>query len=53
MTLASVMFYCGFDPYTGKKLYVARRKEEKLKQKEYFHRIIDNSHQKSLIKNQK
>ena len=36
MTLASVMFYCGFDPYSGKKLYVARQKEEKLKQKEYF-----------------
>jgi len=36
MTLASVMFYCGFDPYTGKKLYVARKKEEKLKQKECF-----------------
>jgi uncharacterized radical SAM protein YgiQ len=36
MTLASVMFYCGFDPYTGEKLYVARQKEEKLKQKEYF-----------------
>ena len=36
MTLSSVMFYCGFDPYTGKKLYVARQKEEKLKQKDYF-----------------
>jgi uncharacterized radical SAM protein YgiQ len=36
MTLASVMFYCGFDPYTGKKLYVAHKKEEKIKQKEYF-----------------
>ena len=36
MTLSSVMFYCGFDPYTGEKLYVARQKEDKLKQKEYF-----------------
>ena len=36
MTLSSVMFYCGFDPYTGEKLYVAREKEEKLKQKAYF-----------------
>ena len=36
MTLSSVMFYCGFDPYTGKKLHVARKKEDKLKQKEYF-----------------
>jgi uncharacterized radical SAM protein YgiQ len=33
MTLSSVMYYCGFDPYTGKKLYIARDKEEKLKQK--------------------
>jgi len=38
MTLASVMFYCGFDPYTGKKIYIARDKEEKLKQKDYFFR---------------
>ena len=36
MTLSSVMFYCGFDPYTGKKLYVARESKEKKKQKEYF-----------------
>ncbi len=36
MTLSSVMFYCGFDPYTGEKMYVARRKEEKQKQKGYF-----------------
>jgi uncharacterized radical SAM protein YgiQ len=36
MTLSSVMFYCGFDPYTGEKLYVAREKEEKLKQKAYL-----------------
>jgi uncharacterized radical SAM protein YgiQ len=34
MTLSSVMFYCGFDPYTGKKLFVSRKKEEKLKQKD-------------------
>jgi len=33
MTLSSVMFYCGFDPYTGDKIYVARKKEEKLRQK--------------------
>ena len=40
MTLSSVMYYCGFDPYTGKKLYVARQKEEKIKQKEYFNSFI-------------
>jgi uncharacterized radical SAM protein YgiQ len=41
MTLSSVMFYCGFDPYTGEKLYVARHKEDKLKQKEYFFKKIN------------
>jgi uncharacterized radical SAM protein YgiQ len=38
MTLSSVMYYCGFDPYTGEKLYVARQKEEKQKQKSNFFR---------------
>jgi uncharacterized radical SAM protein YgiQ len=36
LTLSSVMYYCGFDPYNGEKMYVARQKEAKLKQKEYF-----------------
>jgi uncharacterized radical SAM protein YgiQ len=36
MTLSTAMFYCGFDPYTGKKVYVARGIEEKKRQKEYF-----------------
>jgi len=36
MTLSSVIFYCGFDPYTGKKMYVAQQKEEKLKQREFL-----------------
>jgi uncharacterized radical SAM protein YgiQ len=36
MTLSTTMYYCGFDPYTDKKVYVARRIEEKRKQKEYF-----------------
>ena len=36
MTLATVMYYCGFDPYTGKKVYAARGVEEKRRQKEYF-----------------
>ncbi|MDR1673154.1 MAG: YgiQ family radical SAM protein [Bacteroidales bacterium] len=38
MTLSSVMFYCGFHPYGGEKLYVARQREEKQRQKEYFFR---------------
>jgi uncharacterized radical SAM protein YgiQ len=36
MTLASVMFHTGIDPYTGIRLHVARRAEEKRRQKEYF-----------------
>jgi radical SAM superfamily enzyme YgiQ (UPF0313 family) len=36
MTLSTVMFYTGIDPYSGKKVYVARKAEEKKAQKEYF-----------------
>ncbi|MDE6499771.1 MAG: DUF3362 domain-containing protein, partial [Rikenella sp.] len=36
MTLSSVMFYTGIDPYTGEKLYVARTREEKARQKAHF-----------------
>jgi uncharacterized radical SAM protein YgiQ len=36
MTLATAMYYCGFDPYTGKKLFVARGIEGKKRQKEFF-----------------
>lgn len=36
MTLSSVMFYCGFDPYSGEKLVVARSKIDKDRQKSYF-----------------
>ncbi len=38
MTLATAMFYLGFDPYTGKKVYVARDIAEKRRQKGYFFR---------------
>ena len=38
MTLSSVMFYTGFDPYTGEKVYAARSQEEKRRQKSYFFR---------------
>jgi hypothetical protein len=30
------MYYTGFDPYSGKKVYVAKNIEEKRRQKEYF-----------------
>lgn len=36
LTLSSVMFYTGTNPYTGEKLYVARTKESKDRQKSYF-----------------
>ncbi len=36
MTLSTLMYYTGLDPYTGKKVYVARNIEEKRRQKEYF-----------------
>lgn len=36
MTLASVMYYTGINPYTGEKIYVARSRKEKLKQNSYF-----------------
>ena len=36
MTLSTLMYYTGFDPYTGKKVFVARNIEEKRRQKEFF-----------------
>ncbi|MFI3282466.1 MAG: YgiQ family radical SAM protein [Rikenellaceae bacterium] len=36
MTLSSVMFYTGEDPYTQTKVYVARSQEDKRRQKSYF-----------------
>ena len=36
MTLSSVMYYTGKDPYSGSALYVPRSKEEKQAQKQYF-----------------
>lgn len=38
MTLSSVMFYTGIDPYTGAPLYVARNQDDKRRQKSYFFR---------------
>jgi uncharacterized radical SAM protein YgiQ len=44
MTLSTLMYYTGFDPYTGKKVYVARSIEDKRKQKEYFFWYKDQRH---------
>jgi uncharacterized radical SAM protein YgiQ len=38
MTLSSVMFYTGMNPYTGEKVFVARSQEDKRRQKSYFFR---------------
>ena len=36
MTLSTVIFYTGINPYTNKPVYTAKTKEEKLAQKEHF-----------------
>jgi uncharacterized radical SAM protein YgiQ len=36
MTVATEMYYTGYDPYTGNKVYTAIRPEEKLAQRKYF-----------------
>ncbi|MEG1621975.1 MAG: YgiQ family radical SAM protein [Alistipes sp.] len=38
MTLSSVLFYTGENPFTHEKVYVARSQEEKRRQKSYFFR---------------
>ena len=39
MTLATAMFYLGFDPYTGKKVFVERDIAGKRKQKGFFFKV--------------
>jgi uncharacterized radical SAM protein YgiQ len=36
MTLSTLIYYTGIDPYTGKKVFVARKPEDKKRQKDYF-----------------
>jgi uncharacterized radical SAM protein YgiQ len=36
MTLSTLMYYTGFDPYTGKQVHVTRSIEDKRRQKEFF-----------------
>jgi uncharacterized radical SAM protein YgiQ len=36
MTLSTLIYYTGFDPFSGKKVFVARNPDEKKRQKEYF-----------------
>jgi len=44
MTLSTLMYYTGFDPYSGKKVYVARNIEDKRRQKEFFFWYKKNIH---------
>lgn len=37
MTVSTCMYYTGFDPFTGKKMYVARDKKEKAMQRALMH----------------
>ena len=36
MTLSTVMYYTGLDPYTMQPVFVARSKEDKLRQRMFF-----------------
>lgn len=36
MTVATEIYYSGYHPYTGEKIYTARSREEKLAQRKYF-----------------
>ncbi len=45
MTLSSVIFYTGSDPYTNKELFVAKSQEDKRRQKSYFFSPKQKSHQ--------
>ena len=44
MTLSTVVFYTGENPYSGNKLYVARSIRDKRRQKEFFFWNKKNSH---------
>ena len=37
MTVATCMYYTGFDPFTGRKMYIARDKKEKAMQRAIMH----------------
>jgi uncharacterized radical SAM protein YgiQ len=48
MTLSTLMYYTGVDPYSGKKVYVARNIEDKRRQKEYFFWYRRDSHKPTM-----
>jgi uncharacterized radical SAM protein YgiQ len=47
MTLSTLMYYTGVEPFSGKKVYVARSSDDKKRQKEYFFWYKKNSGPKS------
>jgi len=53
MTLATVIFYTGINPYTGKKIFTARSAKDKLRQKEAFFWYRKNGQQQSRTKKKK
>jgi uncharacterized radical SAM protein YgiQ len=55
LTLSSVMFYTGEDPYTGERVYVANSREEKCQQKSYFFqgKKVENRGKKSTFEGRK
>jgi uncharacterized radical SAM protein YgiQ len=50
MTLATAMYYLGFDPYTGRKVHVTRDITEKRRQKEYFFKAQGTGHRGPTVK---
>ena len=50
MTLSTVMYYTGTNPYTGKEVYVARKIDEKRRQKEFFFWYKDGNRHKETGK---
>lgn len=42
MTYSTAMYYLGFDPYTGEKIYIARQIKDKREQNEWFFKSATN-----------
>jgi uncharacterized radical SAM protein YgiQ len=53
MTLSTLMYYTGFDPFSGKKVYVAKSIEDKRRQKEFFFWYRKDKRSKSDFTGQK
>lgn len=49
MTLATEIYYSGYHPYTGKKIFTARTREEKLAQRQYFF-WYDRTYRQGIIR---